>query len=185
MSDLVVFLLGTDHHRFDRLVDWADAAAGRYPAARVVVQHGATHAPRRALGHEFLAHTEIVRLLSAATAVVCHGGPGTIMDARHVGHVPICVPRDPARGEHVDAHQQRFAEMVDRVGVVRQALTEEAFERLLDDALSDPARAEARLRPTSPATELARARVADELDQLARPASRTRWGRPRVSQGLG
>lgn len=179
MTDLVVVMLGTDHHPFDRLVAWADAAAERHPTARIVVQHGATQAPRRAIGREFLPHAEIVRLLTQASAVVCHGGPGTIMDARDLGHVPICVPRDPALGEHVDGHQQRFAEMVDRVGVVRRALTLEVFHRALDDLLDASTTVGIGCRPTSPATELARARIALELDELASPSHRMRWSRPR------
>ena len=41
MSGLVLALVGTDHHPFDRLVRWMDAAASFHPEARFVVQHGA------------------------------------------------------------------------------------------------------------------------------------------------
>ncbi len=36
---LVFATVGTDHHRFERLMDWMDAW-GAHPEARLVVQHG-------------------------------------------------------------------------------------------------------------------------------------------------
>ena len=42
MTPLVVALAGTDHHPFDRLVEWVDAAALRHPDVRFLVQHGGT-----------------------------------------------------------------------------------------------------------------------------------------------
>ncbi len=116
----MVALAGTDHHPYERMVEWVDAAAERRPDVRFLVQHGSTtRAPRVAEGAEFLAHDRLVALLREAAVVVCHGGPGTIMDAREAGHVPLCMPRDPALGEHVDGHQQRFAAHVGDAGVVR------------------------------------------------------------------
>jgi len=122
VNALVLVMLGTDHHPFGRLVDWTDDLALELgPGTRFLVQHGVSRAPLIAEGREHLPHDEIESLLARADAVVCHGGPGTIMDARNAGHVPICVPRDPARGEHVDDHQQRFVAIVDRAGVVTEA----------------------------------------------------------------
>ncbi|MFC6287683.1 glycosyltransferase [Nocardioides sp. GCM10027113] len=162
---LVMVMVGTDHHPFDRLVAWADAVALRNPGLRVVVQHGATRAPRRAEGHAFLPIEEIRRLLDDADAVVCHGGPGTIMDARAAGHVPLCVPRDPALGEHVDGHQQRFAPLVAEAGLVHHVLDEGQLHALLAGALAVPV--QRRTLPTSEATLRARERLAAELDALA------------------
>lgn len=121
-APLVVAMVGTDHHPFDRLVGWLDRlAASLGPRVEVVVQHGHSTRPQVARGVEFVGQDELTDLLDRAAVVVCHGGPGTIMDARRAGHVPVCVPRDPARGEHVDGHQERFAAVVDDAGVVRLA----------------------------------------------------------------
>lgn len=135
MSDdvppLVVVMVGTDHHRFDRLLTWAAAlaASGAY---RFFVQHGATPLPPQLDGAPMLAPAELTWMLRRADAAITHAGPGCIMDARGCGHVPIVVPRDPRLGEHVDDHQQRFARFISRSGMVVTA--------------SDAAELEARLR---------------------------------------
>lgn len=182
MTALVVAMLGTDHHPFPRVVDWIDSVALRLgPETRFVVQHGASPAPLVAEGRDFFPHSEIKDLLARADAVVCHGGPGTIMDARNAGHVPVCVPRDPALGEHVDHHQQRFAELVDRAGVVTRARSRGEFVCAVEDALRDSiARASSRLDSRAAdlqaaATEGSCRRLGRELDRLcgARPTRRS------------
>jgi UDP-N-acetylglucosamine transferase subunit ALG13 len=165
VTQLVVALTGTDHHPFERFVQWVDAAAARRREVRFVVQHGLSTPPRVAEGHRFIVHDHLVGLLSAASAVVCHGGPGLITEAREAGHVPLCVPRDPQLKEHVDGHQQRFAAMAGREGLVRTVLCQETFEDELDRAL---ARAAEGSEPGTPndVRVAARALVAAELDQL-------------------
>ena len=168
MSGLVVVMLGTDHHPFDRLVGWTDEEARARPGTRFVVQHGASRTPEVAEGSPFLPVEQIRALLVEAAAVVCHGGPGTIMDARSAGHVPICVPRDPALGEHVDGHQQRFAALVHDAGVVRRVTDRAAFREALDELLTRGPSPRVAVPPTSTATREARLRLADELDDLVR-----------------
>ena len=167
MTGLVVVLLGTDHHPFERLVSWADVVARLRPDVRFVVQHGATRAPLHAEGHGYLPHRHLQELIGEASVVVCHGGPGTIMDARGAGHVPVCVPRDPARGEHVDGHQLRFAALAARAGVVRTVDGVDQFRAALDALLATSADAATRPAiPPNPAIEAARERLARELDRL-------------------
>jgi UDP-N-acetylglucosamine transferase subunit ALG13 len=180
VTALVVALAGTDHHPFDRMVTWIDEAATRHPDVRFVVQHGsATRAPVVAEGHQFLTHDRLAALLAEATVVVCHGGPGTIMDAREAGHVPLCMPRDPRLGEHVDGHQQRFAALVGDAGVVRAVLTPEAFNRELDQALLGAPPASVVAMATL-ARDTARARLAAELDGLMTQRPHRLARRPRA-----
>jgi UDP-N-acetylglucosamine transferase subunit ALG13 len=134
---LVVVLVGTDHHPFDRLVGWVDAWAAGHDA-RVVIQHGTATPPEHAEGVRLLPGEELAALLQDATAVVCHGGPGTIADARAAGRLPIVVARDPKRGEHVDDHQQRFVVAAARAGEIRAVDGREALASELDAALADP-----------------------------------------------
>lgn len=104
---MILVVTGTHHQPFDRLVRAADglAAGGR----RVFVQRGASRVPLRAAdGADWLAPAELDALADDASVIVGHGGPGTLFLAWDRGRVPVAVPRDPRRGEHVDDHQQRF-----------------------------------------------------------------------------
>jgi UDP-N-acetylglucosamine transferase subunit ALG13 len=101
--------VGTDHHPFDRMVEWADSWAAEHPNAAIFVQYGFSRPPRHACGAPQIAHSELVERIRAADVVVTQAGPGGITDARECGKLPIVFPRNPAFGEHVDDHQLRFA----------------------------------------------------------------------------
>ena len=112
----IAVLLGTDHHPFERLVRWA-ADLSRVGDAEWFVQHGSTTLPAGLEGCPMLTADALAELLDGADAVVTHGGPGLIMEARAAGHLPIVVPRSPRLHEHVDDHQQRFAEHISDAGL--------------------------------------------------------------------
>lgn len=186
---LVVAMLGTDHHPFSRLVDWVDDVALHLgPEVRFVVQHGESRPPVIAEGRAFLPHDEIQELLARADAVVCHGGPGTIMDARNAGHVPVCVPRDPDLGEHVDHHQQRFADLVHRAGVVTHVRTRADFARAVEAAIGSRSRAAAAgvgaVERVGEGIDASCRRLAREMDVLcgARPTRRSSVGQALLSR---
>jgi UDP-N-acetylglucosamine transferase subunit ALG13 len=133
VTPFTVFVtVGTDHHPFHRLVQWADAYAVHAPDARVVVQHGSAPAPQCGEGSALIPPDEMRALVAEADAVVCHGGPATIVEIRDAGKIPIVVPRRSALGEHVDDHQVRFALRVAELGRVVLPATEEDLIRLLD-----------------------------------------------------
>lgn len=136
---LALVVVGTDHHRFDRLVDWTDSwlTARTGPRVRCVVQHGASRAPRVAEGFDYLGHAELQQLMSQAQVVVCHGGPSTITESRRHGHRPIVVPRSAALGEHVDDHQQRFSRWIAAKSLIELVDSEAALRVELDAALSE------------------------------------------------
>lgn len=136
MTHLIVASLGTDHHPFNRLVSWLDAVAAQHDGCHVVVQHGHSAPPRTAEGRDFYVHGELIDLFRRARVVVCHGGPGTLMDARNTGHVPVLVPRDPRLGEHVDGHQLRFASAIEDSGMVEVARKQDHFDRVIAERLA-------------------------------------------------
>jgi UDP-N-acetylglucosamine transferase subunit ALG13 len=136
VSSLVFISVGTDHHPFDRLVRWADAWLPE--GVQCVVQYGTSAAPLRAEGVAYLDHGALTTLLDEAAVVVCHGGPTTITESRRHGRRPIVVPRDPALGEHVDDHQQRFCARMEAKGLISTANDEAALRDLLDRALGSP-----------------------------------------------
>jgi UDP-N-acetylglucosamine transferase subunit ALG13 len=176
---LIVALVGTDHHPFDRLVRWVDAWAGARDA-RVVVQHGTARPPEHAEGVRLLPGDELAELLANATAVVSHGGPGTIAAVRAAGRLPIVVARETKRGEHVDDHQRRFVAAAAAAGDVRQVDDERSLVSALDQALADPAaqRIEPGARDVAETVE----RFGDRVTGLFRPPAVTvlfiaGWGR--------
>lgn len=136
----VLVVVGTDHHRFDRLVDWLDEWAGRQTEpTRVVVQHGSARAPRVGQGHALLPHVQLQELMRDATVVVTHGGPATICEAWRHDRMPVVVPRDPSLGEHVDAHQQRFSRRLGSQGMVLLCEQRAELFQALDSVRENPA----------------------------------------------
>jgi len=134
----VLAIVGTDHHPFDRLVSWLDEWARRHPDHRCFVQFGTSRPPRVCSGVAYLGHPELQSRIQQAAAVVTHGGPGTIMEVRAAGLLPLVIPRNPTLGEHVDAHQQRFTEIIASHGLVRFADSATALDSELEQLLSLP-----------------------------------------------
>ncbi len=129
----IVVVIGTDHHRFQRLVRWADDRQRRHPEDQVLVQYGQSSAPEVAVGRAYLESDELRRRMAQADVVITHGGPGAIRDARRSGHRPIVFPRSPKRHEHVDDHQQRFAAWGARRGLIERATTRKKLDARLRD----------------------------------------------------
>ncbi|PRY01844.1 glycosyltransferase [Allonocardiopsis opalescens] len=170
---LVLVTVGTDFHPFRRLAAWADRIAERHPGIDVLVQHGSAPPPRHARGRAYLDHAELRAAMEQAAAVVCHGGPATITEARRAGRLPIVVPRDPRRGEHVDDHQLRFVARMSAEGLVHACDGEEELRAAVDKALTSPAdfRAEPPAAGAGPRDAAERAgRLIDTLVATRRPA---------------
>jgi UDP-N-acetylglucosamine transferase subunit ALG13 len=134
---LVFVTVGTDHHRFERLVDWAETWGAAHPEVRLVVQHGNARPVEHAESSPFLRPEEFRTLLMTANAVVCPGGPGGIMETRAAGLRPIVVPRRAALEEHVDDHQLAFSRFLADRGLVTLAETEPDFDAALDAVVVD------------------------------------------------
>jgi UDP-N-acetylglucosamine transferase subunit ALG13 len=133
----VFVTVGTDHHPFERLIGWVDAWQASAPAdVSTFVQYGTSARPSVADGAEYVEHDEMERRIAAANAIVCHGGPGTIIDCLRSGTKPIVVPRRHALGEHVDDHQVRFSRRLQAAGYVHVADDERELGRLLSAAVS-------------------------------------------------
>lgn len=135
----VLMSLGTDVHPFDRAVEWFDSwlAIERPQQIEAFVQRGYSK-PGSAPSVEYFAFHDLVRELQAADVVITHGGPGSIVECRRAGKLPIVVPRDPTLGEHVDNHQQLFCERMAAAGQILIARTEDDFRSLLDDMVANP-----------------------------------------------
>jgi UDP-N-acetylglucosamine transferase subunit ALG13 len=139
---LLLVTVGTDHHPFDRLVRWVDAWLAAGPRGLGCLVQTGTSAPPSgpAAWQAYLEFDALQAAMAEAAAVVCHGGPGTILGARHLGAVPIVVPRQSRLGEHVDDHQVAFARRLAAAGGgIHLAETEAELHRLLDRVAAEPA----------------------------------------------
>jgi UDP-N-acetylglucosamine transferase subunit ALG13 len=135
-APFVFVTVGTDHHPFDRLVSWVDGWSERSGVA-CFVQTGTSQLVAKAPGADYLPYPTMVDAMSEAVAVVCHGGPATIMLARQCGRVPLVVPRDPERGEHIDGHQIQFARWFAEKGQIVAVADLAELEHQLAVALAD------------------------------------------------
>ena len=132
---LVAVCLGTDHHPFNRLITWIDQFSNDSPWDWYI-QHGHTILPATLSGASLMSVGGLHGLLKRADAVVTHGGPGLIMEARAAGHVPIVVPRNPELGEHVDGHQQRFVAHIADSGLITSVATRNQLRTAISRALT-------------------------------------------------
>nr|WP_233512454.1 glycosyltransferase [Micromonospora deserti] len=174
--------VGTDKHPFDRLVDWlAEWHGGVVDEVGLTVQHGHSRAPDLPDAVAFLGHDQLQAAMASADLVVCHGGPATILEARRHGHLPIVVPRDPARGEHVDDHQVLFARRLGAAGMVALCETRQALLDALAAGLADPSRFAVSADPDSSGQRAAVRRVGQIVEELVAASPRRRhrtWWRP-------
>jgi UDP-N-acetylglucosamine transferase subunit ALG13 len=168
-GDPFIFVVaGTDHHPFDRLVDWTERwLALCEDFVSCLIQGGTSRRPQRAEWVDYLPYAEMERAVRAATAVVSHGGPGTIMLAVHFGKKPIVVPRQQPLGEHVDDHQTAFARRLSAEGEIDLAETEESFRHFLDTAIAHGRREQHISRPR--ATGATVRRFAEFFDEMMAP----------------
>ncbi|TYB36756.1 glycosyl transferase family 28 [Micromonospora sp. AP08] len=173
----VLVVVGTDVHRFDRLVGWLERWHAGRPGVRLVLQYGHSRTPALPEATPFLGHEELQRAMAEATLVVSHGGPATITEARRTGHLPIVVPRDPTHDEHVDNHQQLFSRRLGAAGMVRLCETEADLVAALDEGLAEPARFVLAADPGRPDPRAeAVARVGAVIDDLVARRVRQRAG---------
>ena len=138
-ADRIVVTVGTDHHRFDRLVAWTDHWAAAHPEVDVFIQHGTARAPEVATGTPLVAPDDLQARVAAATAVVTHGGLSSIMETRAASFLPMVLAGDPCAGEHLDGQPQVFSDHQERLGRIALIRTEDEFSAALDRAVLDPA----------------------------------------------
>ncbi len=172
-SPHVVVTVGTDHHPFNRLINWTNDWLRAHPeqAARFFVQSGAVTVLPACPSSRLLDTESMTKVLDEADVIVCHGGPESIATAWERGLLPIVVPRLPQLGEHVDDHQVHFCRKMAELGRVWLAQTPAEFASNLSQATRD----HSRLRACVPAADAdaAVARLGQLIEELV-PRSRRR-----------
>ncbi len=106
---MILVTVGTHEQPFDRLVAAAETLAIALDE-RVVVQGGPSQvATPHCERTDWLSPQVLATTIAGARLVILHAGPSTLAEVIDAGVLPVVVPRDPVRGEHVDAHQLRTA----------------------------------------------------------------------------
>jgi UDP-N-acetylglucosamine transferase subunit ALG13 len=138
---VILVALGTHPQPMDALLRELDRLVADGAITEPVVVQAAAYGYRPAhvdtLG--ILPAEELEARIRAADVVISHGGPGVLASAREAGRVPVVVPRQHGRGEHVDDHQVAYA---------RRLATQPGYEVVLD--LADLGAAIARARVARP-----------------------------------
>jgi UDP-N-acetylglucosamine transferase subunit ALG13 len=108
----VLVSLGTIRpYRFDRAVDAVKAVLPK--DSSVTWQLGATSRNDvPGVAHAELPWVEMGQLIREADAFVCHAGVGSVLQALDNGSVPLLAVRSARNGEHVDDHQDYFAQEI-------------------------------------------------------------------------
>jgi UDP-N-acetylglucosamine transferase subunit ALG13 len=161
----VLFTIGTDHHRFDRIIGWAERwASDNRECARAVVQYGSSRPPVDVECYERLPREELGALMQSAKVVVTHGGGGSITQCWRTGKIPVVVPRLGRLGEHVDEHQTAFASRLASMGYATIASTYEDMDELIRERITDEAPPPAVIDVTRPSETVETiGRMIDEL----------------------
>lgn len=161
---MIFATVGTDHHHFDRVLAWVAAYVSDHEGVSATVQHGSTAPPSGVEAFPMLDVDSLTSTLRRSDVVVCHGGPGSIMEARATGHVPIVVPRERQFGEHVDDHQVRFSARLAQDGMIVLARDEATFRAAVTAQLAEDRRHD--LGSTDAVVEAAINRFAALVDEL-------------------
>lgn len=135
----IVVSLGTDHHPFDRAVEWLDEYLAQNPHLTCFFQHGFTTPPKNAtVAEHILPRAEMLKIYERAGVAIVHGGPGCILDVRATGKIPLTMPRRPWLEEHVDEHQVKFTKVMDDHGEAILVHDKEDLIQKLDAVMADP-----------------------------------------------
>lgn len=163
--DLVVSI-GTDYHKFDRLVGWVESYLTQHPEVTCLFQHGFTEGPRNSTDNvDRMPRKDLLKIYENATAVLVQGGPGSILDAREVGVIPISVPRQAELEEVVDNHQVEFSKVMQSYGETVIAQDAKDLYQKLDDALANPEKYRGSRR--RPGADEASARLSEVFETFA------------------
>jgi UDP-N-acetylglucosamine transferase subunit ALG13 len=108
--------VGSTWYPFDRLIKAVDELAAGSREEFFLQTGKNTYQPKNAKWKPYLSFQEMVEIIKKSRIVISHAGAGTILLCLNLGKSPIVVPRDPARGEHIDHHQNELCERLAKEG---------------------------------------------------------------------
>jgi UDP-N-acetylglucosamine transferase subunit ALG13 len=113
---MIFVTVGTHEQPFDRLVKELDRLVEEGVIEEdVFIQTGySTYVPQFCTHEAFISFDDMIQKIGKARIVITHGGPGSIMFVLYQGKIPVVVPRQKAFSEHVDDHQVRFIQTLEK-----------------------------------------------------------------------
>lgn len=113
---MIFVTVGTHEQPFNRLIKKVDElVADGTITEPVVIQTGfSTYVPKHCEWHKMLSYDEMKRYIDEARIVITHGGPASFIEVLQAGKIPVVVPRLAEFGEHVNDHQEEFAQVVNK-----------------------------------------------------------------------
>lgn len=111
---MIFVTVGTHEQQFNRLVKYMDEWAAEHDE-KVIIQTGySTYEPKHAEWAKLYSYQEMQKKVEEARIVITHGGPSSFIMPLQIGKTPIVVPRKYKFNEHVNDHQAKFAQEVER-----------------------------------------------------------------------
>lgn len=113
---MIFVTVGTHEQPFNRLIKKVDElVADGTITEPVVMQTGfSTYVPKHCEWHKMISYDEMKRYIDEARIVITHGGPASFIEVLQAGKIPVVVPRLAELGEHVNDHQEEFAQVVNK-----------------------------------------------------------------------
>ncbi len=131
---MILVVVGTDTHAFDRLLKWVDELVERKKIKeRVLAQIGhSRYLPKNYEWKRFFSYEEMLAAMKKASFVISHAGAGSVIDALSLGKPIIVVPRRKKYNEHADDHQVQLAKILSEEGKVLAAFEKKDLERAIE-----------------------------------------------------
>lgn len=113
---MIFVTVGTHEQSFNRLIKTIDLLVkDNIIRDEVFIQTGYTeYKPKFCKFKDVITVEEMEHYAHVANIIITHGGPGSIMLAFSNKKVPIVVPRQKEFNEHVDNHQVKFTNKLEK-----------------------------------------------------------------------
>lgn len=132
---MILVLLGTNPYPFTRLAD-AVVQLAETASEHIIVQSGHTPIDSNKLeAHQFIDHSNLLKLMTEATLVITQGGFGSLQDCIRLGVKTVAVPRSVELGEALD-EQKEIVEALAKEGDVVPLYDVSQLEDSIQKALS-------------------------------------------------
>ncbi len=130
---MIFVTVGNPTQPFDRLLRNIDEIASQriYDEPFLIQRGYSKFVPRYCRFVDFLEMNEVEEQIRACSAVVMHGGTGSIMTALQVGKRPIVVPRRKRFGDGFNDHQMEISAEFAKRGLIYVAHTMEDINKYI------------------------------------------------------